>query len=349
MNENIELLNLLIADEAENNPSLYSAGPIWRKRALKTAKAIKKMGLGNFRGLESGVGTGYTDNIVIDCRQELDFGIRQFAIWFTKLFSVNRIFEVQLIYTKVHYDNSLIYKQKFYCSSEKIKKLLSKYSLANSTEFGCVEKFTSDGQEFSFRYLNIVNTHEEITSFIDFDSISSFFEIGAGFGANIHILLENCPGIKKIIVLDIVPNLYVITNYLRHFYGESVIDYTKTRNLNSINFSDNNNLEILCIAPWQIEKLACTVDHFHNSASFEEMQPSSVQNYSMHIERILKTTGSISLVSSTVVRPHSSVDPTNLDKYFPKRKFESFEKPELVGDNFVKYYLSKNYERAGTS
>lgn len=80
------------------------------------------------------------------------------------------------------------------------------------------------------------------------------FEIGGGFGQYIHVLLQNYSNIKKILYLDIVPNIYVGTQYLKRFYGESVIDYNITRKMNKIQFSDNNKLEIICIAPWQIEK-----------------------------------------------------------------------------------------------
>ena len=62
----------------------------------------------------------------------------------------------------------------------------------------------------------------------DFKNIKSFFEIGGGFGANIHFLLTNFSNIKKIIYLDVVPNIYVGPEYLKYFYGKSVKDYLNT-------------------------------------------------------------------------------------------------------------------------
>ena len=70
----------------------------------------------------------------------------------------------------------------------------------------------------------------------DFKNIKSFFEIGGGFGANIHFLLTNFPNIKKIIYLDAVPNIYVGSEYLRHFYGKSVQDYLNTCESEKISF-----------------------------------------------------------------------------------------------------------------
>ena len=52
----------------------------------------------------------------------------------------------------------------------------------------------------------------------DFTKIKTVFEIGGGFGANAHLLLNLYPNIKKYIYLDIAPMLYVGTQYLKHFY-----------------------------------------------------------------------------------------------------------------------------------
>ena len=58
----------------------------------------------------------------------------------------------------------------------------------------------------------------KIAGIFDFNEIRSYFEIGGGFGANIHFLITNYPNIKKIIYLDAVPNIYVGTEYLKFHY-----------------------------------------------------------------------------------------------------------------------------------
>ena len=39
---------------------------------------------------------------------------------------------------------------------------------------------------------------------------------------NVHFLLTNFPNIKKVLYLDVVPNIYVGTEYLKYFYKDQV-------------------------------------------------------------------------------------------------------------------------------
>jgi len=77
-------------------------------------------------------------------------------------------------------------------------------------------------------------------------------------------------------------------NILNYFYGNEVIDYEQTRNLNSISFSHNDLREIITICPWQIEKVDAKFDLFWNSASFQEMTKDMVINYTKHIDRLFR-------------------------------------------------------------
>ena len=63
------------------------------------------------------------------------------------------------------------------------------------------------------------------------------FEIGGGVGTNVHLVLENYKNIRKVLYLDIPPNLYVGTQYLKAFYGNAVSDYRTLKTLDSIKFS----------------------------------------------------------------------------------------------------------------
>ena len=70
-----------------------------------------------------------------------------------------------------------------------VKELLKNYSFINTTEFGCIQKFSYEGKEYSCRYLEMANRIDNIKKLIDFSKIKTYFEIGGGFGANIHFLL----------------------------------------------------------------------------------------------------------------------------------------------------------------
>ena len=93
------LLNALIKDEQINNDKLYSSGSYWSYKNKKTIIELKKKGLENFRGLNSGVGSSFADNLVSDVRNELNFRGRLVG----KLFSLpflNKIFKYQVKITE---------------------------------------------------------------------------------------------------------------------------------------------------------------------------------------------------------------------------------------------------------
>ena len=62
-------------------------------------------------------------------------------------------------------------------------------------------------------------------------------------------------------------------------YVIDYLDFLKTKNLKEIKFSSDDNLQIFCIPPWEIEKLKVNIDHFHNASSFVEMPKNIIKNY----------------------------------------------------------------------
>ena len=137
-------------------------------------------------------------------------------------------------------------------------------------------------------YLRMFAWIDAYSKVIDFSKIRTVFEIGGGFGAFAHTILQWFPNIRKYLYLDIPPTLYVGTQYLKHFFGNDVIDYTATRKLDTIRFSTDDSREILAICPWQIEKVEDSFDFFWNSSSFQEMPLNVVSNYANNIGRLFK-------------------------------------------------------------
>lgn len=305
------LLKTLIKDEKRANKKLYTAGPYWDYKNKKTIYQLRKNQIGNFRGLNSGVGTSYTDNVVLDSRNEYNFKGRIVSI-FTKMPIIKKIFEDQLTLTSGHIQEFLSLQATLFKNDKLVDYLIKKYHFINTTEFGCVQKFSKNNKEYSCFYLEVANRVENISKLINFNKLESYFEIGGGFGANIHFLLNNFSNIKKIVYLDVVPNIYVGTQYLKKMFGESVVDYLATREQKKIKFKNNNEIEILCIAPWQIENLEISFDHFHNAASFVEMPNDVIENY---ISFIKDSANSISLVSYDLY-DENTFNPEKLNKFF---------------------------------
>ena len=229
-----------------------------------------------------------------------------------------------------------------YKNNDKVLDLIKKYKFENTTNFGCVQKIIYQDKEYSISYLNMAYRVDILSKKFFFDKIKSFFEIGGGFGANIHFLITNFPNIKKIVYLDIVPNIYIGTQYLKSFYNDSVKDYLSLSNINQISFSNNDDLEILCIPPWQIEKLNVEIDHFHNAASFVEMPKNIIENYLNFLTKF--NTKEISLVSYSNYDDQTTFNPENLNNFFKKKLHVEWTNHLIKQYNKKLIFLTNKYK-----
>ena len=335
----MDLLTTLVDDEKKINKNLYSSGPYWNYKNKKTITEINKKGLDEFRGLSAGIGTSFADNIVYDIRNELNFKGRIIS----KIFSlplINKIYKSQLNITKNYIDLYLENLAAVYKNNDEVKKLIEKFKFNNTTEFGCVRKFKYLNKEYSIHYLKMADRVNKIAGIFDFNEIRSYFEIGGGFGANIHFLITNYPNIKKIIYLDAVPNIYVGTEYLKFHYKNKVKDYLATKKIKEISFEDNDDLEIICLPPWEIEKINVKIDHFHNAASFVEMPKEVVKNYINYIKKF--KTKDISLISYDNFDLSTTFDPELLSEFFDFKLNISWKKDLIEDYNRKLVYLTSN-------
>ena len=305
------MLYQLIKDEKKINRNLYSVGPYWDYKSKQAITEIKKKGLKDFRGSSSGVGTSFADNVIVDIRNELNFKGRILGK-ILSLPKLNKIFDAQLKLTKVYVNRYLENQAIVYQNNKNVQNLINKYKFENSTDFGCVQLFEYLNKKYSCSHLLMADRIDKLSKSFDFKVTKSFFEIGGGFGANIHFLVTNFPNIKKILYLDVVPNIFVGTSYLKHHFGEKVKDYIQLKDLNKISFSKNDELEILCIPPWLIEKVDIEVDHFHNAASFVEMPKMVIENYLKFVKKF--KTKEISLISYDGFDLKTTFNPEDLNE-----------------------------------
>ena len=153
----------------------------------------------------------------------------------------------------------------------------------------------------------------------------------------LNFLIQNFSNIKKILYLDVVPNIYVGTSYLKRYFGEKVKDYTELKNLNKISFSKNDELEILCIPPWLIERVEAEIDHFHNAASFVEMPKEVIKNYVKFIKKF--KTKEISLISYDNFDTKTTFNPKELNEFFDNKLRISWENTSIKEYNKKFMYL----------
>ncbi len=337
--KNLNLLNTLCEDEKFIKKDLYTSGPYWKYKNEKSIYQIKKNGISDFRGLNTGIASSYGDNVILDTRNELNVKGRIISKIFSLPF-VKSIFNSQITITQNHINSFLKNLSIVYRNDQNVKKLIEKYKFDNTTQFGCVRKFIYNEKNYSTNYLEMAHRIEILSKYFDFKKIKSFFEIGGGFGSNIHFLLMNFINIKKIIYLDTVPNIFIGTEYLKFFFGESVKDYLNLKDIKKISFSKDDKLEILCIPPWLIENLDVEIDHFHNSNSFVEMPNKVIENYASFIEKF--NTKEISLLSYDKYDPKTTFNPELLNKFFNKKLRMEWNNNLIKGYGRKTIYLTSN-------
>lgn len=331
LREDIGLLEAMLNDSSNQAP-IYQPGRYWQAKAKNSVHEIKRCGLSDFRGSKNLIGLSYADNLFMDIRDSFNHGFKKrFARWMTKAYPLSLIFDAQVQWTESYANASIKYAEEFLNLKERAINLLKRYKMPYSLLGNCLAKVRICGQEVSLEYLNTLEQHDNIAQYINFNAAESVFEIGGGFGTRIHLLLENHKNIRKVLYLDIPPNLYVGTQYLRAFYGASVFDYGDLKKRESISFSRDNSLEIFCIAPWQIENFKSTVDIFLNSHSFVEMPAAVVKNYADKFGKFPKSSDSaVALATYDSHDPSTTLDPAELPKFFPDRKFDFFEAEKLL-------------------
>jgi len=99
---------------------------------------------------------------------------------------------------------------------------------------------------------------------------------------------------------------------------EGIVDYLQTCEMATIGFSRGENaLEVMAIAPWQIEKLSDSVDLIWNSCSFQEMTLMQVENYARFIEKLMAKSSApeICLTMYNYEAPTSRPDVINAFKH----------------------------------
>lgn len=333
----MKLLETLVKDEKMNDQVLYSSGPYWDYKNKRTLNEIKKKGIEDFRGLSTGIGTSFADNQVLDIRNELNFKGKIVAKFFSMPF-IKKIFQSQINITRDHLKNYLINLAIVYKNNPLVQNLIKKYNFKNTTQFGCINKFKYLEKEYSTHYLDMAYRIENLSEKFDFKKIRTFFEIGGGFGANIHFLLTNFTNIKKVIYLDAVPNIYIGTEYLRHHFKDKVKDYLAVKNKGEICFENNEDLEIICIPPWEIERVNVKIDHFHNAASFVEMPEKSVKNYIKFVEKF--DTKEVSLISYDGFDLNTTFDPNIMSNFFNTKLNVSWKNHLIEGHIGKEIYLT---------
>ena len=108
-------------------------------------------------------------------------------------------------------------------------------------------------------------------------------EIGSGYGGQAEVLKALFPDLT-IVLLDLAPQLYVAERFLSAAFPDRVVPYKQTRPSTWDGHLTPGRIHFL--SPRDIERLSPQGRVlFWNSASFGEMEPEAVGNYSRHVSR----------------------------------------------------------------
>ncbi len=342
-----ELLKMLISDQ-KNTSKIYKPGSYWLKKSIVATKELEKNGLRDFRSStdKNTSATSFGDNTIVDVRRMLDQSSLQIKLGLTILnyTPLKKLFDLQVNTTR-GYLNELFNLEKtclVFSKADKLTELTQKYKIKDSINFGCDRTLFFKGKNYSIHYLTLLNQLDFIEKNSTLKDCSSFLEIGPGFGANIHLIEQNYPKIRKFIAVDIVPNVWVVTNYLRNLYGDCVKDYLTTKDMTEIKFKEDESLEIFVIPTWEIEKISSLIDCFWNANSFVEMPPHIVSNYAKNFARIRTDKSVYNFISYAKFDLNTTFHPDSIPEYFLDVEFQKLRDAYLFNETRKNYfYLGK--------
>lgn len=146
--------------------------------------------------------------------------------------------------------------------------------------------FYVNEKPFTISVLSYYIQYAYCCKFINFNSIDTIAEIGSGVGKQVEVIKKLHPKIT-FYLFDIPPQLYIAQQYLSELFPNSVIAYTKTRNMKQV--SEASEGKIFIFEPYMIENLSnLTYDLFWNASSFQEIEPPNVLNYLKYVNQQTK-------------------------------------------------------------
>ncbi|UOG29267.1 putative sugar O-methyltransferase [Leptospira noguchii] len=316
LENNNDLLNILMADQKSQTDDLYKPGNYWLKYSRRIYEEIQKSGLENFRH-NVNIGKGYADVINKNPFELVKnpWSLKEKIIRkIPNLPIVNRyVTNICLQWIESLFSQMLSFRSKYYSVlygsvvkdfASRLKKI--DYGIGNPTN---VVNF--DGHTIGLSYFKAMLRLSAFEKKINFNKCHVLFELGGGFGSTTDLIIRLYPSIKKIIYLDIPPNLYIGTQYLKSIYGKECIkDYLHTRHQTEIRFVEKSDqLEILAITPWQLSKLQAQVDIFYNTESFQEMPLKIIRNYSKYISKLMTKSKNVCLSFYEHTNVPDTIDP----------------------------------------
>lgn len=276
---NADLLDILLKD-SNAQTALWTPANYWKAYAQRIADEIRRTGMKNFRTNQK-ILKGYATGGKL-------LPIMPRAEWKKKIWTGLETAPVfSLIVDSYKKVNTAYHRQKMALECNLCKIALDDIKArfphfkppAGLCNGGAEDCFEWNGYEISSDWVFILTRIADFYSKVDPATVKSVLEIGPGLGLSTlaHIALN--PNIKHIVNVDIVPVLYVSTQYLSSIPDIHVIDYMDVKQDETIKFVPSDKPVVIQIPPWKLPALKENIDYFFNAYSFMEMEKDICKNY----------------------------------------------------------------------
>jgi putative sugar O-methyltransferase len=302
IDDDLPLLRRLMADSAKQ-PDIFRPGPYWKGYSHRTYTELKKNGLEGFRRNPK-ISKGFADVILKDQADRVNphgsDDSSTIGKWFRDRFHSSRLAKVAKDTVLQEFDAQLRDQQQYkdyYFSShlgDWFDFLTNVHDLPETLLGDPTNTLAINGSVLARNYLHSFMAMDFFSKNVDFSAVSSVLEIGGGFGSFAHTLMHCYPNITNYYYVDISPNLYIGTQYLKAYFPKVVVDYQQL-SCEVASIASNQEKNIYAIPPWLLNKVTDRVQCVVNSCSFQEMDLLSLQNYVGEIYRLTRHSSSATL------------------------------------------------------
>ena len=296
MKDNMSVFTTLKADASRGHR--LGVGPYWKRKNKVIEKSIAKFGSSRFRGDSNYIGTSYADNHYIDIRTFLIAFPFNLLRWLLKLPPLSLVLNKQVELTNRYLSELIEFQKQSILNNSDLTSLIGGYKFSE-VNTGANDTILFDNNSVTLSQLRYLDVHLGIAGRVDFSKVRSVLEVGGGYGAYTDFLIKNYTDVRKILYVDVFPQLYVGIQYLTAIYGDSVkvLSFNQTEVIHSSSlFKDDDSLEILCISPELLSDIRFEFDLCLSCNAFQEMPHDTCAEYASIFEEKLSEQGSIALV-----------------------------------------------------
>lgn len=332
------LLTSLITD-SEKSTALWKPAPYWQSYASRIITELRTRGMKNFRTNQK-ILKGYAAGGMLipqipqaKWKQMIWKGVESAPVVKTILGSYKKI-------NSVYYRHTMaLEKTVAIMALNDIKQKFPNFTppegLANG---GCENSFQWNGHTIAADWVPYVSRAADFYSDVNPADVTSIIEIGPGLGLSTlaHVALN--PHLKTIVNVDIVPIIYISTQFLKSVPAFEVVDYLQTQKLDAITTRNDSKPVLYQIPPWELQKLQGQWDYFFNAYSFMEMEKEICANYATLLQKhIAKGACVHSHEKGHMIGAGGQREPVTFD--YIKNLFQDFLQPVKASTYFwEKYY-----------